>query len=225
VAAGSCSPVHEAVTSIRPRFESEEAGSSLLGPQSRWAGLCRALMGMQREDRRRVHQAAIARHAIVRSFSPQGHAVAALHPSAPLHVPPDPRSGLSQSSKHLSGAPFRRSFVDAVARGAVVGAMAGPSCPVPPGTSQAPSAPTSAQAVAAPGNGGYQGPPGFQGWPACALMPPAPAAQPRAQVGYRPPPPRMPTTQFMPQQQPQYPPQQQNPQYQGQFFQYPTPMQ
>jgi hypothetical protein len=214
VAAGSCSPVHEAVTSIRPRFESEEAGSSLLGPQSRWAGLCRALMGMQREDRRRVHQAAIARHAIVRSFSPQGHAVAALHPSAPLHVPPDPRSGLSQSSKHLSGAPFRRSFVDAVARGAVVGAMAGPSCPVPPGTSQAPSAPTSAQAVAAPGNGGYQGPPGFQGWPAGVPLPqaapppaprqvaPAPRQAPpaprqsapvaRPPFGFRPPVPQMP---------------------------------
>jgi hypothetical protein len=217
-AGGSSSPVHEAVTSIRPRFEPEEAGSSLAGPQSRWAGLCRAFMGLQREDRRRVHQAAIARHAIVRSYSSEGHAVAASHPSAPLHVPPDPRTCLSSLSTPLSGAPFRWSFVDVVARGASVGAMAGPSRPVPPGTSPAPSAPPPARAVDAPGNGAYQGPMGFQGWPAGALMPPAPAAPPRPQVGYRPPPPRMPAAQFMPQQQPPYPPQQQYPQYQGQFF-------
>jgi hypothetical protein len=47
VAGGSSPPAREAVTAIRPRFESAEAGSSLAGPHTRWAGLCRALMGLQ----------------------------------------------------------------------------------------------------------------------------------------------------------------------------------
>jgi hypothetical protein len=125
-----------ASTALRPRFEPEEAGASLAGPQRCWAGLCRALMGLQREERRRVHHVPIARHTIRSSYSLEDRVVAASHPSVPLHVPPDPRSALSSSSTLLSGAPFRRSFVDVVARGASAEGMAGPPRPVPPGTPQ-----------------------------------------------------------------------------------------
>jgi hypothetical protein len=106
-----------ASTAWWPWFEPEEAGASLAGPQKCWAGLCRAVMGLQREDRRRVHHVPIARHTIVHSspLSPSG--IAATHPSAPPQVPPDPRLPLSSSSTILAGNPFRRSLVDMVAKG------------------------------------------------------------------------------------------------------------
>nr|XP_051228973.1 uncharacterized protein LOC127346741 [Lolium perenne] len=158
---------------------------------------------------------------------PPRHATAASHPSSPPPLPPDRRPRSSPSSASLERAPLCRSFVDVVSKGAA-GPMAGPPRSVPPGIAPAPPVPARPQvAASASAGGGYQGPPGFQGWPQGALMPPAPAAQPRPQVGFRPPQPRIPTTPFMPQQQPPYPPQQQYPQYppqqqyaqfQGQFF-------
>jgi hypothetical protein len=52
VAGGSSSSVKTIVAPVRPRFEPGEAGSSVPGPQARWAGFSRALMGLQRGPRR-----------------------------------------------------------------------------------------------------------------------------------------------------------------------------
>jgi hypothetical protein len=130
MAGSSPSPVLEAAAPIRLRFEPAKAGSPDAGPQPRWAGFGRALMGLQRAVRRRVLHPAITLHAITSSITFPSAAEALVAAAPPLE-PPGPRLPLSSSSPSSWGAPFTRSFVDVVSRGASATIMVGPTRPVP----------------------------------------------------------------------------------------------
>jgi hypothetical protein len=132
MAGSSPSPVLEAAAPIRLRFEPAKAGSPDAGPQPRWAGFGRALMGLQRAVRHRVLHPAIMLHAITSPITFLSTAEA-LDATAPPLEPPDPRRPLSSSPPSPWGAPFTRSFVDVVSRGASAATMVGPTGPVPPG--------------------------------------------------------------------------------------------
>jgi hypothetical protein len=210
-------------SAVRPRFEPPEAGLAFGGLQSRWAGFGHALMGLQR-DPRRSSRPTDDSHAV--SFTNASSCTDSRNAASPRDRADLRRravgSSISSSSTAASSrAAWSRSFVDVVAGRATSSSMAGPSRPSAPqglaATAPTPAAAPSTMPAVAPGagSGAYLGPPGFQGWPAAAPMPPPQAAPSRPYGGFCPqlsvP---IPPTQYMPQQPPY-------PQYQGQFYHYP----
>nr|XP_051219190.1 uncharacterized protein LOC127336421 [Lolium perenne] len=225
-AGSSSTPALASAAPIRPLFEADEAGVEAgsagrrSGPQARWAGLCRALMGLQRADRRNL---ATSRSCVVSRFHTprlvQDHrAAAGSHTHAVDRAPASPRPSPTRPLPYGSsrGGTASRSFADVVAGSSTSAGMARPQRP--PVTTGVPAAAPGA-APAAP----MVAPPsvpvaaaGFQGWPAGMPMPPPAASAPRPTAGFQPPRMSIPQMPFMPQQPYQ--------QYQG-HYQYPQPQQ
>jgi hypothetical protein len=129
-AAARSSPVQVVgAAMIKPRFEVLKAGSAEHedGPQARWVGFGRALMGLQRATRRYPSSTPGRSHAITPSTPPPLYHVSNVasdhRHQPPYHVPAPPF--LSVPPRETP----RRSFAQVVAGDRAVVVMSGPSRP------------------------------------------------------------------------------------------------